>query len=181
MKDYILVTERCILRRLSREDTPHVWSAAHTPGFTDGMTWEPPKHVDEIHAFTDEKIADWNAGVRFVWSIFLKADDSFIGRIETHHAKELPKNTWGLGYWIHPTQQKKGYATEVSMEVIRFAFEELGADSIVSSHVDWNEASGNVLTKIGMKHTGFSVGRTYKHGKPERMAEFWLDRKDWMA
>lgn len=145
------------------------------------MTWDPPKDMDEIHAFTDAKLAEWEAGTRFVWSIFSKEDDAFIGRIETHKCPELPGNTWGLGYWIHPTQQKKGFATEAAREVVRFAFEVQGADEIVTSHVDWNDASGNVMKKLGMKHTGFSEGRTYKHGKPERMAEYALLRGDWNA
>lgn len=176
-----LTTDRCVLRKLSRDDAPHVWSAAHTPGFTDGMTWDPPENEDEMHAFTDAKLQEWDAGDRYVWSIFSLADGEFIGRIELNAARELPGAVWGLGYWIHPSQQKKGYATEASREAIRFAFDELGADAIVSSHADWNHASGNVLAKAGMKHTGFTEGRVFKHGKPVRSAEFWLDRKDWVS
>lgn len=181
MADHILTTERCVLRKLSRDDAEHVWSAAHTPGFTDGMTWEPPKDMDELHAFTDAKLVEWDAGERYVWSIFTKDGDAFVGRVETKHAKEIPGNVWTLGYWIHPSQQGKGYATEASKEVVRFAFETMGADSIVTSHADWNQASGNVLRKVGMKHTGFTEGRVSKNGKPVRAAEFWLDRAEWNA
>lgn len=179
MPDIILTTDRLRLRRLSRDDAPHVLSACRTPGFTDGMTWEPVDTIEETHVFTDEALELWEKGEKFVWTIEDKDDGTFIGRVEVKIAPELPGNTWGLGYWIHPTQQGKGYATEAAKEAIRFAFEELGADSIVSSHHDWNDASGRVLTKIGMKHTGFSEGRTMKNGKPVRSAEFWLDRKDW--
>lgn len=179
MADHILITERCVLRKLSRDDAEHVMTAAATPGFTDAMTWDPPAHIDEVHAFTDMKLAEWEAGERFVWSIFEKDGEAFIGRVETHKAKELPGNTWGLGYWIHPAQQGNGYATEAARAAITFAFQALKADSIVSSHVDWNAASGNVLKKIGMKHTGFSEDRVKKHGEPQRMAEFWLDRSEW--
>lgn len=179
MTRFTLTTERCRLRRLSKDDAEHVWSAAHTPGFTDGMTWEPPKHIDEMHIFTDEALELWEKGEKFVWTIEDKEDGSFIGRVEVRRDREIPGSVWGLGYWIHPTQQKKGYATEASKEVIRCVFEELKGDSIVSSHADWNEASGKVLRKIGMKHTGFSEGRTFKNGKPVRSAEFWLDRADW--
>lgn len=178
MKDYRLATGRLVLRKLSREDGDHVWSAAHTPGFTDPIVWNPPKDHDELHEFTDEALKDWDKGTRFVWTIEDK-EGAFVGRIETLHAAELPGNVWGIGYWIHPTQQKKGYATEAAKEVIRFCFEEMKADSIVSSHVDGNDASGNVLKKLGMKHTGFSDDRSIKNGKPRRMAEFWLDRKEW--
>lgn len=179
MSEFRLTTERCVLRKLSKDDADHVWSAAHTPGFTDGMTWDPPKHIDEVHAFTEKMLAEWDEGSRYVFTVETK-DGAFVGRIEVHHDPALPGKTWGLGYWIHPTRQGNGYATEASKEIIRFAFEDLDADSIVSSHADWNEASGKVLRKIGMKHTGFSDDRVFKHGQPRRMAEFWLDRKDWV-
>ena len=179
-KNHILLTERCRLRRLSRDDAEHVWSAAHTPGFTDGMTWEPPKDHQEMHAFTDEALQLWDKGEKYVWTIEEKDSGFFVGRMEVAKAKELPGNVWGLGYWIHPLQQGKGYATETAKEAVRFAFEQLGAQAIVSSHADWNEASGKVMRKIGMKHMGFSEGRVVKNGKPVRSAEFWLDQEDWL-
>lgn len=180
MADHILTTKRLRLRRLSRDDAPYVISACKTPGFTDGMTWEPMDTTEETYVFTDEAIRLWNEGTKFVWTIEDKNDGTFIGRVEVEIDPDLPGKTWGLGYWIHPSQQGKGYATEATHAVIRFAFEILHADSIVSSHHDWNETSGRVLTKVGMKHTGFSEGRTMKNGKPVRAAEFWLDREDWV-
>ena len=179
MYDSPLLTARCRLRKLSHADAPHIVSACSVPGFTDGMTWEPVKSEEETHAFTDESLQMWERNERFVWTIEGKDNSEFIGRVEVRKAPELSGNVWGLGYWIHPTQQGKGYATETAKEAIRFVFGTLHADAIVSSHHDWNDASGKVLHKIGMKHTGFSEGRTMKHGKPVRAAEFWLDRKDW--
>lgn len=181
MKDFVLTTARCRLRRLSREDAPHVLSACQTPGFTDGMTWEPMETAEETYAFVDEALELWERDEKFVWTIERAIDGTFIGRVEVKRAHELPGSTWGLGYWIHPSQQDNGYATEAARKAIQFAFEELNADSIVSSHHDWNAASGRVLAKIGMKHTGFSEGRTMKNGKPVRAAEFWLDRADWQS
>ena len=180
MLDAPLLTARCRLRRLSHDDAPHVVSACETPGFTDGMTWEPVRTIEETHAFTDEALRLWETGEKFVWTVEDAGDGSFIGRVEVNRAEELPEGTWALGYWIHPERQGKGYATEAAREAIRFAFEELGAAAIVSPHHDWNDASGKVLRKIGMRHTGFSEGRTTKNGKPVRAAEFWLDRKDWI-
>jgi len=179
MSDHTLTTERLRLRRLSRGDAHHILSACKTPGFTDGMTWEPMDTEEETYVFTDEALDLWEKGEKFVWTIEDKENGDFIGRVEVKRAHELPGEAWGLGYWMHPSRHGKGYATEAAREAIRFTFETLNADSIVSSHADWNAASGRVLTKIGMKHTGFSEGRTMKNGKPVLAAEFWLDRVDW--
>lgn len=181
MPDHILITDRLRLRRLSRDDAPSILSASQTPGFNDGMTWEPVHTIEETHIFTDYANDLWDKGEKFVWTIEDAKDSSFVGRIELGQDQKLGERIWGLGYWIHPTRQGKGFATEAAKEVIRFAFEVLQADSIVSSHHDWNEASGRVLRKAGMKHTGFSEGRTMKNGKPVRSAEFWLDRVDWVT
>lgn len=181
MPDFTLSTARLRLRRLSRDDAPHVLSACKTPGFTDGMTWEPMNTEGETHVFTDEALALWEKGEKYVWTIEGKDDGVFIGRMEVGKVPEQPGNVWELGYWIHPMQQGKGYATEAAQEALRYAFEDLKVDSVLSSHHDWNDASGKVLRKIGMRHTGFSEGRTFKHGKPVRAAEFWLDRSEWTS
>lgn len=181
MPEFTLLTQRLRLRRLSRDDAPHVLSACRTPGFTDGMTWEPMDTIEETHAFTDEALQLWEKGEKFVWTIEDKDTGTFTGRVEVRRAPELAGNTWSLGYWIHPTQQNNGYATEAGREAVRFAFETMQADAVVSSHADWNTASGRVLAKIGLKHTGFSDGRIVKNGTPVRAAEFWLDRAEWMA
>jgi [ribosomal protein S5]-alanine N-acetyltransferase len=55
-----------------------------------------------------------------------------------------------LGFWIHPTHQGRGYATEAASVLVEFAFERLGAGMLVSAHATWNVASGKVLEAIGM-------------------------------
>ncbi len=175
----VLTTERCTLRRLSSDDHAHIWTATRTPGFTDGMSWDPPESEAEMQTFTDSALKDWETGEKYVWTIERKDNQGFIGRIELKRDREQSGNTWGLGYFIHPDEQKKGYATEASIEVVRFAFEGLKADTILSSHADWNMASGNVLKKIGMKHTGHTVGRVVKKGVPVKSEEYTLTREEW--
>lgn len=180
MEDRLLQTARCKLRRVSRDDVPHIWSASQHPGFTDGMTWEPPSDPSEIQLFINEAEEAWYRGDRFIWAVESLEDGSFIGLVETCLDPDLPGRTWGLGYWIHPMHWKKGYATESAQEVLRYTFNMLHADSVVSSHADWNSASGNVLRKIGMRETGETVGRVIKNGIPRRSIEFQLDRTDWL-
>lgn len=178
VKDIVLTTQRCRLRRLSRDDAPFVVEASQTPGFTDGMRWEPMKTEEETHEFTDLALSLWGDS-KYVWTIEEKESSTFIGRIEIGRLKDYTENVWEIGYWIHPAQQGKGYATEAAMAVLQFAFETRKVDAIYSTHHDWNEASGKVLRKIGMKHTGYEEEKTVKRGKPVRSAEFWLSREDW--
>lgn len=60
--DIVLFTARLRLRRLSRDDAPYVVSACQTPGFTDGMSWEPVTSIEESHEFTDYALGMWDKG-----------------------------------------------------------------------------------------------------------------------
>ena len=51
-----------------------------------------------------------------------------------------------MPYW------NQGLATEGSREVIRFAFESLGLDALVSFTAPQNTASRRVMEKLGMTH-----------------------------
>lgn len=181
MSDYRLTTERCVLRKLSRDDADHVWSAAHTPGFTDGMLWNPPKDYDEMHAFTDSALKLWDERKKMIWTIEDKETGAFIGRAEISHHDDDPEHFWHIGYWIHPTRQGKGYATEAARAIVHFAFDEFGAHTVEATHAPWNVASGRVMQKIGMTHQGLVEDKVIKDGQPRDSEVYRLERSDWEA
>jgi hypothetical protein len=51
----ILQTERLQLRDISLSDINLVWSASRTPGFNDGMVWEPPENKEELIPIAEKK------------------------------------------------------------------------------------------------------------------------------
>ena len=161
--DPVLLTARCRLRALHRDDAPHIWEASRHPGFTDGMLWNPPKHIDEIHAFTDEKLALWGTE-EYCFTIEDKETGAFLGRIAL---RSLGKpREWDIGYFLHPKAWGKGYMTEALEEVVRFAFDDLDAAFIDSGHATWNDKSGNVLKRAGFTHTHSVDCGFVKNGKP---------------
>jgi ribosomal-protein-alanine N-acetyltransferase len=84
----------------------------------------------------------------------LKADSKFIGFIGLHvatfqaHFTPCVEIGWRIGteYW------NQGLATEGSQEVIRFAFDRLRLDGLVSFTAPANVASRRVMEKLGMTH-----------------------------
>jgi RimJ/RimL family protein N-acetyltransferase len=58
-----------------------------------------------------------------------------------------------LGWWIVPSYQGQGYATEAVDELIRIAFE-LGIRRIEAACFAENEASWRVMEKLGMRREG---------------------------
>lgn len=178
MRNPILHTDRCTLRCITIADEEHVWSASRHPGFTDGMLWNPPETKEEMRPVTEKCIAEWEKDVGYVWTIETK-DGAFVGRIHLRREFDDQPDIYGIGFWTHPDQWGKGYMTEVAKEVLRFGFEDLGIQKIVSGHAQWNMASKRVHEKIGMRHTGFSADYVMKNGKPFPEERYELTREEW--
>ncbi|WP_336881953.1 GNAT family N-acetyltransferase [Priestia koreensis] len=59
-----------------------------------------------------------------------------------------------LAYWIGEKHWGNGYATEAAKALVEFAFDEKGYHKVFARYFDFNEASGKVLEKIGMRKEG---------------------------
>ena len=57
-----------------------------------------------------------------------------------------------LGYWIGEPFWGNGYCAEAARELIAFAFQNLGIQTITAEHLTHNSASGKVMQKVGMKY-----------------------------
>ena len=66
----------------------------------------------------------------------------------------MPEGDIEVGYFFIPSAWGKGFATEVCMRMLKFAFEEASfADLVASVHAD-NSASRRVLEKCGFRYRG---------------------------
>jgi RimJ/RimL family protein N-acetyltransferase len=89
-----------------------------------------------------------------LWAAEHSADGAFIGFIGLSfpsfeaHFTPCVEIGWRLAaeYW------GRGLATEGAREAVRYAFEGVGLDSIVSMTVPANRASRRVMEKLGMTH-----------------------------
>jgi ribosomal-protein-alanine N-acetyltransferase len=150
--DIQLLTERCRLRATAEADLVHGFTASRVPGFNDGMTWDPPATVEEMLPFFRRCLRAWQDGTEYTFTIEDRNSAAFIGTIAIRSTPD-PK-LWNLGYWTHPTQQRKGYMTEVVRAVIRLGFDLLGAETIEACTATWNIASRKVLERAGLKEAG---------------------------
>ncbi len=90
-----------------------------------------------------------------VWAVEEKERGQFIGCVGLHEPScDLPFSpcmeiAWRLdkSYW------GKGYATEAGKEVLKFAFEKLKVDEIVSFTALLNKKSESVMKRLGMRDT----------------------------
>lgn len=72
-----------------------------------------------------------------------------------------------LGYWLGKPYWGQGYCTEAAQAVVQFGFQELGLFRIHAHHFARNEASGRVLSKLGMSREGCLRKHVRKWGRFE--------------
>ena len=80
-KDFTIETHRCRLRIAHENDLPLIFSATRTPGFNDGMLWEPPLRIDDLYEPHKKLLEAWNKGSAYSFSIEFKDTHEFVGRI----------------------------------------------------------------------------------------------------
>jgi len=178
-EDFTLETERCRLRRPCEEDFPYIYEASHTPGFNEGMPWEPPESLEDLRIPLERGRQRWQEGSSYDFAIEKKADGAFLGRISIR--KSAKENVWDIGFWMHPAHQGQGFVTEAAGAIVALGFDVLGAEAVEASHATWNDRSSRVLNAIGMRRIGFVEEGFQKRG--EWVAEYILriDRPETMT
>lgn len=176
-KSYIIETQRCMLRCVSLEDIPHVFSATRYQGFNDGMLWEPPTEKEELVEPYQRSIISWENGEAYTFTIEPKDSKNFIGRISIRKGEIL--GVWNIGFWTHPIYQGQGYMTECAQAIIDFGFSELKAEKIEACHALWNKASERVLQKIGMNYIEYVSQGFVKKEKWVEENRLGISREDW--
>jgi RimJ/RimL family protein N-acetyltransferase len=146
----MLTTERLILRRWKDSDREPFAEINADPRvmeyFPGCLTREDSdRFIDDIESHFD------NRGFG-LFATELKSEEKLIGFIGLHVASFQAHFTpcVEIGWRIAASYWGRGLATEGSREVIRFAFERLRLESLVSFTAPGNIASRRVMEKLGM-------------------------------
>jgi RimJ/RimL family protein N-acetyltransferase len=164
----ILTTERMILRRWKGEDLasfrrmnadPRVMEFMPnllTPGVSDAVMERIERHFDE-RGFG-------------LMAAELKESGEFIGyvglSVPGFEAPFMPAVE--IGWRLAAEYWGRGLATEAAREVLRYGFEEVGLESVVSFTVPGNMRSRRVMEKIGMGLVGEFEHPRLPEGHPLR-------------
>lgn len=178
-RTYRINSKRCILRCISEQDIPHVFSATRFQGFNDGMLWEPPQSIEELNEHFKRSLQAWDSGSAYTFTIESAKNSAFIGRISL--TKGETEGVWNLGFWTHPEHQRQGYMTEAAQVIVEFGFTVLDADRIEAYHALWNTGSEKVLKNVGMKFLRYIPQGFQKHGKWVDENLLTIEREAWKA
>ncbi len=149
-----LETERLILRRFTMDDAePMFRNWASDPEVTKYLTWPTHKHVDISHEVIKNWLSGYESESKYNWAVELKSLHEPIGSIAAVKVEDNT-NLVHIGYCIGKPWWHKGYTSEALTRLVRFFFEEVGANRVEARFDPRNPNSGKVMAKAGLKYEG---------------------------
>lgn len=95
-------------------------------------------------------VGHWTLRGYGLWAVEEKESQKVVGSIGLWFSEGWPELE--LGYWLVPDSHGKGYATEAGMKSRDYAFDQLGAKTLVSYIDPANEPSKKVAERLGAKY-----------------------------
>lgn len=112
------------------------------------------------------------------WGIVLKENNEFIGTLGLN-GLQLKNKKAEIGYEIHPSYWRQGYTSEAIKEVLRYSYLELKLNRIGAVVYLENEASSNLLEKLGFKKEGELRDYLFQNNAYHTTSMFSLLKREW--
>lgn len=150
-----LETERLILRRFTPEDADAVYNNwANDPEVTRFLNCQPHTDITASKAVVSEWVETYEKVYSYRWAIVPKDFEEPIGYICVGRSTLDVGGIVHIDYCIGKNWWRQGYTSEAAKELVRFFFEEVGANRVESHHDTRNPNSGKVMVKAGLKFEG---------------------------
>ncbi len=173
-----LQTQRLLLRPFVLGDAPQVQKLAGTWEIADMTLSLPYPYEDRMaEKWIKTHSPGFREGSQVIFAVVIHETNTLCGAIGLGINRENSRAE--IGYWIGKPYWGKGYCTEATKEVLRYAFEDLGLNRIHSSHFSRNPASGRVMQKIGMIYEGCHRQHVLKWNKFEDLEKYGILKTDW--
>lgn len=154
-----LETERLILRRFTLEDAECAFKNwMSNDNVTRFLRWQTHKDVSVTLEYLQFLLDNYSKNDFYDWAIELKSIGEPVGSISAVALDEWSSSA-EIGYCIGEHWWRQGITSEALAAVMRFFFEEIGANRVYSEHDVNNPNSGKVMRKCGLKYEG-----TLRHG-----------------
>lgn len=158
-----LETERLCLREISKDDAEALFTCFSNENVTRYYGQETLQNLAQAAAFVDFFAENFKEKRGIRWGIEIKGNRGIIGTIGFNAWSPKHKRA-EIGYEIHPTQWRKGFTSEAVYKVIQYGFDELGLTRIGAVVFVHNEASNNLLSKVGFQQEGVLRDYMYQNG-----------------
>ncbi len=146
-----------------------------------------PLSRQESDAFAGRIVDHWRTDDYALWAVERIADGVFLGFCGLSVPSWAPEATPEIGWRLARHAWDHGYATEAAREVVRFAFEDLGLEALVSYTTIANARSRRVMEKLGMARSDPAAPFDFLHPRldPDHPLRphvtYRLSRATWVA
>lgn len=161
MHNYVIETERLILRPLTTDDAEAEYVWLSDPEVNRFMPYNLYTSVEQAVAWlrSVEQCED-----EYHFGFVRKVDGLLIGAgsigPKDDRSYAIP-DAWEFGYNLRQDCWNKGYATEATRAMIDFAHRTFGVKDFYGNHAIANPASGRVMEKVGCTFQYFSEYSTF--------------------
>jgi ribosomal-protein-alanine N-acetyltransferase len=148
--------------------------------------WEPVWSEDELTrgAFR-RRIKRYHKETRldsaYVFFVFRKRDDQLMGGCTLSNVRRGVTQCCAIGYWIGARFARQGYMFDAVRALIPFVFGTLGLHRIEAACLPGNEASRNLLGKLGFREEGLARRYLLINGEWSDHILFGLLEEDFTA
>lgn len=161
----VIETERLILRKFQYSDVETVlknWASdKEVQSFYSEPTYENKEAVIEL---LDKYITNYQNNNYYRWAIISRENNECIGQI-AYFLLDNSNNFGEIEYCIGKEFQGNGYATEGTMAVIAYGFENINLHKVQICHKAYNEKSKRVIEKCGLSYDGKLRDYFYENGR----------------
>lgn len=149
-----LETERLQLRSIKKSDVADIYEYSSNPKTSQYLLWEKHNSMEYTKKFVDVVLAKYKLGEYHDWAIVLKENRKMIGTCGFTRI-DLDNGIVEIGYVLNPKYWGYGLATEAAKRIVDFAFNMLPINRVEARFLFGNDASLNVMKKLGMKFEGY--------------------------
>ena len=145
-----LETNRLILHKTEEKDLKELWNILLLEEISKYyLTSKISDNWEEEKKWQYKKLERASLDTTYIWTIELKEEHTVIGQISIQDTeKEEVKD---IGWFLDPMMQRKGYAYEAALEVLKYMFLEVEIKKIDTSAAIPNKPSWHLMEKLGFK------------------------------
>lgn len=172
----VLTTERLTMRPICRRDAKDMYEYCSIPEVTEYVTWEPHESLRFTKRHIRKIRISYRQGTFHDWAL-VTSDGKMIGTCG-FTSFSFDTGACEIGYVVNPAYTNRSFATEAAMRLIRFAFEDLCAETVFARCMAGNAASRRVMEKCGMVSEIPGIPDAEKNGKHYRTRAFCIGREE---
>ncbi len=179
-----LRTDRLLLREWRRGDLEPFAQLNADPAVAELLAGPLPR--EESDALAGRIVAGWRERGYGLWAVERIEEGMFLGFTGLSLPRWAPEPSVEIGWRLARHAWGHGYATEAARTAVRFAFEDLALDALVSYTAVTNARSRRVMERLGM-HRDRPEPFDFLHprlpeGHPLREhVTYRLSRAEWLA